>query len=215
MGWRINIKESSRERAARIWQAHCRLAAVVLVSYRPRGSELQDLLQEVALRVHQGIDSLRDDGAAKAWIRTIAKNVARAEGRRRTIGDTAGSLDADDQEEPEAPQIPDFLSLREESRRVLQHALTLPESLREPLLLRAIEGLSQADIARSLGLTESAVEARLSRARSRLRELSGKPHVPKFRVVQTSSESSSDEVRPGTNSVKDRDRVRKSSERSG
>ena len=46
-------------------------------------AELQDLLQEVALRVHQGIDSLRDDGAAKGWIRTIAKNVARSEGRRR------------------------------------------------------------------------------------------------------------------------------------
>ena len=47
----------------------------------------------------------------------------------------------------------------------------LPESLRVVFLLRDIEGLSTRETANVLGLTETAVKTRLSRARLRLREL--------------------------------------------
>ena len=44
----------------------------------------------------------------------------------------------------------------------------LPASLKEPLVLRTIEGLSQAETAEVLGISEKAVETRLYRARSKL-----------------------------------------------
>ena len=44
----------------------------------------------------------------------------------------------------------------------------LPANLREPLVLRTIEGLSQADTASLLGISEKAVETRLYRARAKL-----------------------------------------------
>ena len=49
----------------------------------------------------------------------------------------------------------------------------LPSRLREVLILRAIEGLSQAEAAEALGVTEKSVETRLYRARRRLAELVG------------------------------------------
>jgi RNA polymerase sigma-70 factor (ECF subfamily) len=47
----------------------------------------------------------------------------------------------------------------------------LPGKLREALILRAIEGLTQAEAAEALGVTEKTVETRLYRARAKLNEL--------------------------------------------
>jgi RNA polymerase sigma-70 factor (ECF subfamily) len=46
----------------------------------------------------------------------------------------------------------------------------LPAALREPLVLHTVEGMSQAETAQALGVSEKAVETRLRRARLRLRE---------------------------------------------
>ena len=45
----------------------------------------------------------------------------------------------------------------------------LPTKLREVLVLRAIEGMSQAEAAEALGVTEKTVETRLYRARAQLK----------------------------------------------
>jgi RNA polymerase sigma-70 factor (ECF subfamily) len=47
---------------------------------------------------------------------------------------------------------------------------TLPVNLKEPLVLRTIEGLSQAETAEVLGISQKAVETRLYRARAQLME---------------------------------------------
>ena len=47
----------------------------------------------------------------------------------------------------------------------------LPTRLKEVLLLRAVEGMSQAETASLLGITEKAVETRLARARGKLSTL--------------------------------------------
>ena len=57
---------------------------------------------------------------------------------------------------------------REQLDRVAQAIAKLPTNLREPLVLRTIEGLSQADTAAILSISEKAVETRLARARAKL-----------------------------------------------
>jgi DNA-directed RNA polymerase specialized sigma24 family protein len=49
----------------------------------------------------------------------------------------------------------------------------LPITLKEPLVLRTIEGLSQAETAAILSISEKAVETRLYRARTKLLESLG------------------------------------------
>lgn len=59
---------------------------------------------------------------------------------------------------------------REELDRTMAAITTLPPRLKEVLILRAIEGLSQAEVADVLGISEKAVETRLYRARTKLSE---------------------------------------------
>jgi RNA polymerase sigma-70 factor (ECF subfamily) len=64
---------------------------------------------------------------------------------------------------------------RDERRRRVERAVqALPPRLRAPLVLRHIEGLAYADIARVLGISAGTVASRLSRAHAQLaRELAG------------------------------------------
>ena len=64
---------------------------------------------------------------------------------------------------------------RDERRRRVERAVqALPPKLRAPLVLRHIEGLAYADIARVLGVSAGTVASRLSRAHAQLaRELAG------------------------------------------
>ena len=47
----------------------------------------------------------------------------------------------------------------------------LPQKLRQVLVLRAIEGLSQSEAAETLGISDKAVETRLYRARQQLAKI--------------------------------------------
>ena len=62
-------------------------------------------------------------------------------------------------------------AIDEELARLERGIAALPRALREVLVLRAIEGLSQAETADALGVTEKAVETRLYRARAKLADV--------------------------------------------
>jgi RNA polymerase sigma-70 factor (ECF subfamily) len=59
----------------------------------------------------------------------------------------------------------------EEGRRLMELARRLPDGYREPLLLKAVHGLSYREIGRILGLPETTIETRIARGRRQLREL--------------------------------------------
>lgn len=63
----------------------------------------------------------------------------------------------------------DILKTRESLEELYQMILKLPETLREPLLMRTVEHLSYAEIAQRLQLTEVNVRKRLQQARDQLR----------------------------------------------
>ena len=68
--------------------------------------------------------------------------------------------------------LPEELLLGKELRDELEHAVAaLPANLRTVFVLRDIEGLSTAEVADALNLTEANVKVRLHRARLALREL--------------------------------------------
>ena len=66
--------------------------------------------------------------------------------------------------------IDDGAADRQELDRVTDAISALPMNLKEALVLRTIEGLSQAETADVLGISQKAVETRLYRDRSRLLE---------------------------------------------
>lgn len=153
---------------ADLWQEHRRWLAVVLLAHRPRGADLEDLLQEVALILTRRIDELRDPEKIRPWLRTIAVNVARGAARR--AGAEPVKTPAELDELPGRTSDLERLELRDEARRVLEMALDLKPEFREPLFLRCLHGFSQRRIADILALPETTVETRIARARRLLRE---------------------------------------------
>ena len=112
----------------------------------------------------------------RAWLSRIAINKARDWRHRRAVRrlisavlpiSDAGQI-ADD-----TPSAQTVASDRQEFADVAAAIAALPTSLRETLVLRTIEGLSQAEVADTLGVSEKAVEARLARARRKLAERVG------------------------------------------
>ncbi|MEG3126052.1 RNA polymerase sigma factor [Sphingomonas sp. GB1N7] len=140
--------------------------------------EALDLVQETFVAAHQALARYDGNRSMRAWLSTIALNKCRDWGRKRTvrrffafalpIGAEAEAV-ADD-----ARAIDEAAGDRQELRRVTRAIADLPTTLKEPLVLRTIEGLSQAETAAILSISEKAVETRLYRARAKLLEQLGK-----------------------------------------
>jgi RNA polymerase sigma-70 factor (ECF subfamily) len=155
-----------------VWHAHRRWVAAIVLAHMPRGAELEDLLQEVAMRLVRHIGSLKDPSAIRPWLRTTAINVAITAGRRHKVRKRFIPRLIGEHEEIEASPLggEDAAAAREEGRRAMELAQQLPMEYREPMLLRAVRGMSYRQIADVLGVPVTTVETRLVRARRMLRE---------------------------------------------
>ncbi len=149
------------------WRENRRWLLTVLLAHCPRGVDAEDLLGEVALRVVREISELSDPAALRAWLRVIAVNVARSSVRQASLR-SCETLQVD----PIDPRHGEE-ERREESesrtQRILQLVDGLRQEYREPLLLKAVHGWSQRQIAATLGVPVTTVETRLARARRSLR----------------------------------------------
>ncbi len=158
-----------------LWREHRRFVAAVLIAHRPLGAavpELEDLLQDVAMKVVAHANELRDRSRARAWLRSIAVNVATSAGRKSAVRRRTFANDAPDEHgivDPRIAQEAHSSDARDSAGQVLALARALPVEYREPLLLKSLEGMSQRAIADALELPETTIETRLTRARAMLR----------------------------------------------
>lgn len=136
--------------------------------------EALDLVQETFVAAHQALPRYDTQRAMKAWLSTIAINKCRDWARKRAVRRFLSfGFAMEDQADilpDNAVAIDDSAADRQELDRVTRAISTLPANLKEPLVLRTIEGLSQAETAEVLGISQKAVETRLYRARARLME---------------------------------------------
>jgi len=132
----------------------------------------EELVQEVFLRVHGARQRYQPQARFSTWLYRIATNLALNELRRPRRRERHTSL-----EEPgspvlagEGPAAEDVLDARRLSARVDHELAQLPERQRAALCLTAVEGLSYAEVAAALEISESAVKALVHRARTSLAE---------------------------------------------
>ena len=154
---------------AAVWAEHRRWVAAILLAYKPRWADLEDLLQEVALSLVRKGGEIREAGAIKPWLRTVAINAAHAAGRSGSARQRNLRLVRLGDEEPAGAV--ENQGRAEEGKSLLALAGELPEGYREPLLLKAVQGLSYRQIGEILGLPETTVETRIARGRRQLRDL--------------------------------------------
>ena len=137
----------------------------------------EDVTQEAFVSAWRHIDTFRG-GSFRSWLFTIAANRARDELRKGVRRPTT-SLDAarDDPDRadidpPEPGPSPESVAEQGEMRAALEVALAaLPPDWREVIVMSDIHGMDYAEIATATGVALGTVKSRLSRARSRLREV--------------------------------------------
>jgi RNA polymerase sigma-70 factor (ECF subfamily) len=130
----------------------------------------EELVQEAFLRVHRARDRYSPDARFSTWLYRIATNLALNELRRPRSKAAHRSTDADDAPElaAESPSLDDVVDARRRGAAVSEALGQLPERQRAALCLSAVEGLSYAEVAEALDVTEKAVKSLVHRARSSL-----------------------------------------------
>ncbi|KAA3604339.1 MAG: sigma-70 family RNA polymerase sigma factor [Planctomycetota bacterium] len=153
-----------------LWKTHRRWVAVVLMAHKPRQSEMEDLLQEVAVKFVQSVSKLRDPLKFRPWLRSLAVHAATSALRRQETGKRLhGPWQEVDQEFPD-PRPGNSAEQMTRAEEVIDRMARLPAEFREVLWLRSIQGLSQKAIAKTLQIPETTIETRLVRARKMLRQ---------------------------------------------
>ena len=143
-----------------------------LISYLLRftGNEsvALDLAQETFVRVYQGRAKFRPGSNFSTWLFGIAANLGRQHHRWQRRHPTVPMEEA---AEAACSGDPRHSAESQEREKAVKSAIaSLPEDLREVLILSEYEDLSQAEIAAIAGCSVKAVERRLSHAREQLRK---------------------------------------------
>lgn len=136
--------------------------------------EAEDVTQTAFLNAFRALQRGDRPERPRAWLLTIAQNVARRRFRARALRPQEVELDPE-LPAAHAPEGPTGAEIR----RALQR---LRPSHRTVLVLREIGGLSYAEVAETLGLSLSAVETLIFRARRALREELTREERPGLRV---------------------------------
>jgi RNA polymerase sigma-70 factor (ECF subfamily) len=140
--------------------------------------DAEDVLQETFFKAYRGIKSFDGRSKISTWLFRIASNEALMIIRKKHPDTISIDEPIETEEgEQEPVQIVDWCCLpeqellSEETRQKLDEAVQkLPQRLRVVFILRDINDLSTHETAEILGLTDTAVKTRLSRARLKLRE---------------------------------------------
>ena len=132
---------------------------------RDRG-RAEEMAQEVFLRAYRALAQWRKEAVFSTWLFALATNLYRSELRRIP----ARMLSLEDIPEPQDARASDG-GLEEHNRdlAVRRAVLALPAKYREALILFYFHDMDITTAARSLGLPEGTVKARLFRGREILR----------------------------------------------
>jgi RNA polymerase sigma factor (sigma-70 family) len=134
-------------------------------------NEALDVTQECFISAFAALHRYDPTRPFRAWILRIALNKCHDWGRRRTVRrlfsfarplEEAADI-ADHALDPEAA-----LASEREVQSIQAAIAALPPSLKEPLILCALEGLSQDEAAAVLGTSRKSIETRIYRARQKL-----------------------------------------------
>ena len=148
----------------------------ILAGLNAATGDIEDLVQDVFLRIYRNLHRFRGQSSFYTWLYRITVNVFFDHNKKRKRADVRLSrlqnalVDVSTvRHEADDPYVTCFNTLTEEE---LAKAISaLPEAFRTVVAMREIEDLSYEEISGITGISIGTVRSRLSRARSRLKEL--------------------------------------------
>ena len=140
-------------------------------------AEVDDILQEVFLRVHRKLDSLKDSRRVVSWLFQITRHTIvdhyRAPVRKREVpAGLASEIDSAHPASTGSVSVEDPGQLRAELAGCLKPMIEkLSDEYREAIALVELKGLTQNVAAKRLGLSVSGVKSRVQRGRRQLKQM--------------------------------------------
>ena len=171
------MSESGGDRGTSSWQSEALQYLDALYGFAMTlthsKAESEDLVQETYMRAMQHYESLRPDSNLKAWLFTILRNVWFKKLRRKRNAPEVVSYDEDNSAIQVAdPSDPQSVLFRIWERDEVRSALAqMPQHFAEIIVLRDIEEFSYKELARVLDCPVGTVMSRLSRARTRFKQV--------------------------------------------
>jgi RNA polymerase sigma-70 factor (ECF subfamily) len=178
----VNSAPSDEEVVRRVLEGELALFEIIMRRYNRRlyrltrsivkdELEAEDIIQDAYVRAYEHLHQFEGRAKFSTWLTKIAIYEAYARVRRNESQKSAGMSALD--EVSSDGRDPEEQTYDGELKMVLEKAFdTLPDEYRSVFMLREIEGLSTAETAECLDITEENVKVRLHRARTRLqREL--------------------------------------------
>lgn len=141
-----------REHAPAVWG--------VCLAHTRDVHDSEDLMQDVFVKAFTRLHTLRDRSRVRGWLLQIARRLCIDHHRRRR---------SERQAVEGLPAGPDAMD--ERVLRIHAAISRLQESYREPIVLYYLDGRDCRAVAQTLGLSETAVRSRLSRARLELHRI--------------------------------------------
>lgn len=131
----------------------------------PDEQSADDILQDIFLKIHTHIDTLKNEQKMQSWVYQIARNVIADHYRAQTVQIDPSDLPAAEIELPGEDVVAGLLP----SLRLMVDAL--PPHYRAALILTEYEGLTQKELADALGISLSGAKSRVQRAREKLKQM--------------------------------------------
>ena len=168
--------ESRDERCIRLLNEHDRALRRMTAGYERDPSRQQDLIQEIWLAVWQALPRFRNECSERTFVFRIAHNRAVShiehwQRRQTDVLDEAAPIQAP------GPDPEHSLSQQQRHERLRAAVQGLPIGLRQVVVL-TLEGLSNAEVADVVGISENNVAVRLTRARAALSRALGASKEP-------------------------------------
>lgn len=160
----VLLKKGDYLNIQNIWTEYQSILKGFLHSKVRNPDDVDDLLQEILIKTHNSLQSVKDNKKIKSWLFQIAHNTIIDFYRQ---SNKANALTADDLwYEQEAPQVTKELSLC-----VLPFIKALPAEDAELLMAIEIEEVSQKNYADSKNINYSTLKSRVKKSRQKLYSL--------------------------------------------
>ena len=145
----------------------------VIRSYLKDADEIKDAMQNAYLKAFDKLSQFRGDATFATWLIRIGINEALLRLNSVRKGKTV-HLDATPAhltQIPDKKMNPERAFIQQEAKQLLERAIDeLPEKYRVVYVLKEIEGMENAEVESTLGLTEANVKVRLHRAKKLLKD---------------------------------------------
>jgi RNA polymerase sigma-70 factor (ECF subfamily) len=133
-------------------------------------ADVDDLLQEIFVRMHRGLAELHDGERFGGWVYRIAEHVIIDSARARARDPVMPSAELPDGSDSESGD--DIEALQSDlGECVSLFVARLPSPYREAITLTELEGLTQKAAAEMLGISLPGMKSRVQRGREKIRDM--------------------------------------------